>query len=837
MGLQKYILILLLLQISCGKYNPITVSQPSDLEPTPKTQNLCLESTDPDKVSDECKKFVQPQSCDGVTHGTVENRIRYKSSNVPFGQKCEAQAQNRICKNGKFSDWVGDFTAMECSVNPEVVCNPTTAANCASCGSVLHNGTESKDFYPTETVPFGQTCKADTRTRTCNNGAFGAWSGPTNFDKCSELSPANCGAILHGEKESKIFYPSATVPFGSTCVGSTRTRECFNGALGSWSASSNTFESCKPLDPAKCGTANSGETETKTFYSATSVPFGTSCTTVKQDRTRTCNNGTWSAYNGSTSFQYETCATANPLGCSGGYAHNATESKTFYPSTSVPFGQTCVGTTRTRLCNNGTWGAWSASTNTAESCAPLPGASCPSAGLAHNQEEKKIFYLTDSVPYLSTCQSEERIRKCFNGTVSAWSGSYTFAACTPQAPASCDGTPHGQSVTQPRFAVPSVPSGEICPASQNQSRSCNNGVWSAWTGGTYEFNTCISKSIGNLQSISMGNISHACGLTKIGGLKCWGDNRFGQLGLGQNTITQIPSPRTVTLPEVKQVSVGGYFTCVLLTDNTVRCTGNNPQGQLGLGHLNGMTSFTQIPGLQAKQISSGAYHACAIMMDDTVKCWGSNSLGGLGINNVNVTSTSTPITVPGIIAKKITSGGSVWGGTTCAILMDDSVKCWGNNRYGQAGVNVAATTESILVPTTIANFKAKEIAIGSMHACAITLSNTIQCWGEGGSGQINKSKTTDAIKPTAIHTTKTASQVTVGETETCAMWTDGTYECFGALSKNTIANTKQIYAGAGWVCAVLTNDFAKCWGSNHFGQLGMGTVSGATTAPATIGFD
>ncbi|MHB8959333.1 MAG: RCC1 domain-containing protein [Candidatus Limnocylindrales bacterium] len=82
---------------------------------------------------------------------------------------------------------------------------------------------------------------------------------------------------------------------------------------------------------------------------------------------------------------------------------------------------------------------------------------------------------------------------------------------------------------------------------------------------------------GALRSISAG-ISSVCGVTDVGGLKCWG------------TSTGDVTPPTSALPvdvvgldhDVAAVSVGG-FACVLMDDGEVKCWATGEQGVLGNG--------------------------------------------------------------------------------------------------------------------------------------------------------------------------------------------------------------------------------------------------------------
>lgn len=88
-------------------------------------------------------------------------------------------------------------------------------------------------------------------------------------------------------------------------------------------------------------------------------------------------------------------------------------------------------------------------------------------------------------------------------------------------------------------------------------------------------------------------MSHVCAILDNQKLKCWGDNLGGELGLGAGgSRGDQPNEMGDNLPYVDvgtgrtviDVSGGGYFTCALLDNHTVKCWGENPDGRLGQGN-------------------------------------------------------------------------------------------------------------------------------------------------------------------------------------------------------------------------------------------------------------
>jgi alpha-tubulin suppressor-like RCC1 family protein len=136
----------------------------------------------------------------------------------------------------------------------------------------------------------------------------------------------------------------------------------------------------------------------------------------------------------------------------------------------------------------------------------------------------------------------------------------------------------------------------------------------------------------------------------------------------------------------------------LFEDQRIKCWGSSAYGQLGLGY--GMTRGDQpgemgqdLPtvdlgaGALAVALAASEAHTCALLEGGAVKCWGSNGYGLLGLGST-LASGDEPATLPtvdlgtGAVAVALAAGFT----HTCALLVDGSVKCWGENLYGRLGL-------------------------------------------------------------------------------------------------------------------------------------------------------
>ena len=131
------------------------------------------------------------------------------------------------------------------------------------------------------------------------------------------------------------------------------------------------------------------------------------------------------------------------------------------------------------------------------------------------------------------------------------------------------------------------------------------------------------------------------------------------------------------------ISAGSYHTCTILDDGTVRCWGGNEFGQLGDGTQVDRLTLTEVgldSGRMAISVSSGQRHTCAVLDDASLKCWGDNSYGQLG--DGSTTQSSSPVSV-GLSGVPVQVSSGKWH--SCAILDDASLECWGRNDDGQLG--------------------------------------------------------------------------------------------------------------------------------------------------------
>jgi alpha-tubulin suppressor-like RCC1 family protein len=394
--------------------------------------------------------------------------------------------------------------------------------------------------------------------------------------------------------------------------------------------------------------------------------------------------------------------------------------------------------------------------------------------------------------------------------------------------------------------------------------------------------------------------NHTCAILDDGTVHCWGalspalgyPENYDSVGDDEDPSVVgavfLGSGRTATA-----LSTGPSHTCAILDDGNVLCWGDGSHGKLGYGNTTDIGD-TESPaaagtvdlgaGRTATAISAGSDHTCAILDDGNVLCWGFYSGGRLGhpypigadaypedIGDDETPASAGPVDIgAGRTATAIAADGS----TTCAILDDASLRCWGA-LYSDSDLWVGDDeTPGSVPPVNLgASRTAKAVTIGDDHVCAIVDDGTVRCWGyhyqsgelghPGVTEPIGDDEAAGSLGPVDIGAGRTATSISASGTTTCVVLDDGTTRCwgvhlYGALgnpnltetigddetpgSKPTIRLGSQrtvtaVATGTFRACALLDNGRLRCWGYNAYGQTGYANTDqiGDDEHPSTAG--
>ena len=203
-------------------------------------------------------------------------------------------------------------------------------------------------------------------------------------------------------------------------------------------------------------------------------------------------------------------------------------------------------------------------------------------------------------------------------------------------------------------------------------------------------------------ALSAGN-EHTCALLATGAVRCWGGGSLGALGygdarnIGDNELPSAAGPVELGGHTATALDAGGGHTCAVLDDKSVRCWGYGFFGELGLGSMNSIgttetpanvPSVNLGPGASVKAIAAGDAHTCALLEDGSVRCWGRNQFGQLGYGRQDsIGDDESPASAGAVALGAGRTALALATGTahTCALLDDQSVRCWGYGANGRLG--------------------------------------------------------------------------------------------------------------------------------------------------------
>jgi alpha-tubulin suppressor-like RCC1 family protein len=213
--------------------------------------------------------------------------------------------------------------------------------------------------------------------------------------------------------------------------------------------------------------------------------------------------------------------------------------------------------------------------------------------------------------------------------------------------------------------------------------------------------------------------SHTCVIYDNGKMKCFGAGTYGRLGSGGTS--NLGDGATEVGDGLAFINLGGAgvtavdavlgtdMTCVLTAANGIKCFGRNNRGQIGIGSPNsGATSSigdtagemsalasVNLGSFTPVSISMGSQHVCAVSNTGTVKCWGYGLNGALGLGNTSNYGSTAGTVGANLPLVSLGSGTALWVGSgqyhNCALMSNFDLRCWGYNNSGQLGRGSTST--------------------------------------------------------------------------------------------------------------------------------------------------
>ena len=272
--------------------------------------------------------------------------------------------------------------------------------------------------------------------------------------------------------------------------------------------------------------------------------------------------------------------------------------------------------------------------------------------------------------------------------------------------------------------------------------------------------------------------NHVCGITTEQLAYCWGYNGRGASGGTSFTTCGLaecylaPNLVSSTL-RFARITAGEFHTCAITPGSVggdAYCWGQNNFGQLGIGE-SGTTSHRREPtlvsgGHKFGAISAKAGTTCALDASGAAWCWG-NGLAGWAESTTpsKVSGTGTP---DGAVLFNITVGEQ----HACGASADGNRYCWGAGGFS-GGSDAPGLGVRPLAPGVSA------IHAGRQHSCGLSLDDAF-CWGQGGSGRLGTGDTNSRNLPTLVTGGLKFNSVDSGYLQSCGVDDVWDVYCWGS---------------------------------------------------------
>lgn len=340
-------------------------------------------------------------------------------------------------------------------------------------------------------------------------------------------------------------------------------------------------------------------------------------------------------------------------------------------------------------------------------------------------------------------------------------------------------------------------------------------------------------------SVVSAGVSHSLGIKLDNTLWGWGG----------------PAANQFTTYSWKQI-VAGNATLAIRSDNKLFAWGQNGFGQLGLGDLVHRSSPVQVGTSSWVSITTGTLSSGAIRSDGALFTWGDGTAGILGSNSQTSRSSPVQVGTNSWVMISIGEGANTANGSTAlGIQINGSLWSWGRSDQGQLGDGtLTARSSPVQVGTDSWSLVS---ATSRLSMFAIRKDGALFGWGQPGAGSLGDNSSVGKSYPQLITSLnndsemlsyasqnsiviQSWSQLAAGASHTLAIRSDGKLFTWGLnnagqLGDSTVFNRNiptqignsswsSVGAGTSHSLAVRSDGALFTWGLGTNGELGDNTL-------------
>ncbi len=325
----------------------------------------------------------------------------------------------------------------------------------------------------------------------------------------------------------------------------------------------------------------------------------------------------------------------------------------------------------------------------------------------------------------------------------------------------------------------------------------------------------------------------------LGAVLGWGNNENEEGDLGNEALANHRDPAQTSnvpvevnaVPEASALAAGSHHSLAVLQSGEVMAWGDGVDGELGDGTRRGsvravkvcapeVTSCLGGPYLdEVTSVAAGEGFSLALLASGVAMAWGNDTDGQLGIGDQLGSRVPEPVCLkresPCKPENYLTEVIAIAAGKSfsLALLRDGNVMAWGEDDAGQLGSGAGHTKcgpskdRCSWGPRPVAGLsEVTALAAGNAFSLALQRDGTVRAWGEGASGALGDDARKKSTAPVAVCAS--------GQRKPCTA---------------SLAEVKEIAAGARTAYALLSNGSVAAWGSNSDDALGDGSSSGPET--------
>ncbi|KAH9389619.1 putative E3 ubiquitin-protein ligase herc4, partial [Tyrophagus putrescentiae] len=267
-----------------------------------------------------------------------------------------------------------------------------------------------------------------------------------------------------------------------------------------------------------------------------------------------------------------------------------------------------------------------------------------------------------------------------------------------------------------------------------------------------------SLSARNIVQISCGHF-HSCALSEAGEVFSWGCNRYAQLGLGSSEPSELGKPTIIkklatNVSPVIQVACGGNHNLALTKNGELWTFGDNSYGQCGIGSterfVSSPTLVTSLQFTPIRTISAGGAHSAIVTFGNKLFMFGKNEFGQCSGQLTNSHKNYNLPTLQTSLSDHQIAYVSLGEEHSACITTQGGLFTFGAGGFGQCGHGKNTNEINPRQVFELMGSCIVQVSCGRCHTIVATETGKVLAFGLGASGQLGIGNTHSKAVPCVV---------------------------------------------------------------------------------------